>query len=625
MGPGQSKSQSEKKQERLRQFQKLPPTHFCSRCSNVLYEEDERCLDCDERRPEEGWPALANAGDPWLGKIVQDRYLVTKLLAVSDSARIYRADSRIIPRSFAIKVMDVRSGPRLDRDGLRRRLTAEVEALSSLRNPHLVGFYDVVELEEHIAFIMDLVDGLPLDRWMAEHGRAHLPQALALLRQLANGVFEAHEQGLVHRSLKPSNVMIEKLPAGDDFVRILDFGVVWVRGTVSTTGAYDETPVFASPEQIRDEPTDLRTDIYSIGALAYYLIAGRPPFTGTNIVEAVDAILTEEPRKLSDVRKRFVPGPIERFVAHLLAKSPRDRPQSLADVIETLDDLIDDALNEPVTLDDIEDFLGTSGATSLGLIPTLGDASSPVLTVDRSEMSDISEVQVDEPVLHMSCRGRNYAFLRDGNLCVVRNGITVEVAFEPDAEVASMEMGPSWCVFGLENGTIVRVHFDGTIEEMFQDPRRAPMTAISTDQTGETMVAGSESGRLYGWSESTGWGRLGASEEPVFALTLNAKGDQFAIGRGSAIQMMSLTSSHAPTFPLPVKGLIRSLAFSSDDYLIAVLTDRGEVVLESVLTGQEFLRVETNDPNLLDISFSDDNDLLGVFAEDGGVKLRKLT
>src|SRR5690606_26245307 len=156
---------------------------------------------------------------------------------------------------------------------------------------HIVSFYDVFDVgESHVGFVTDLMEGETLTQLVqrgheatgdGRDGKARttgpLPvaRALEITRQIANGMYEAPMRDLIHRDLKPNNVMVETLPSGDDFVRILDFGLMWLRGTTANTGAFDSVPVYASPEQILDQEIDPRADLYSLGALLFFMLTGR--------------------------------------------------------------------------------------------------------------------------------------------------------------------------------------------------------------------------------------------------------------------------------------------------------------------------------------------------------------
>lgn len=636
MGPHNTSERAAQEQKRRRRFQTKTPRHWCHECTALVYEDDAECFDCATARPAEGWPRVDESGEPFLGRILQDRYLITRRVASGASATVYRADSRVIPRSFAVKIMDVSEGPDLDQAGLRKKLQRDVEALSSLRNPHIVPFYDVLDVDrDHIAFVMDLIEGESLDEFLHHTGALQPMTALTLLRQLADGLLEAHARGLLHRDLKPSNVMIEKLPAGDDFVRILDFGVVWVRGTVSDTGAFDEAPVFSSPELIEGQPTDERSDIYSLGALTFYMLTGKPPFSRSSVLENVQALLHEPLPTLEDVTGREFPAQLEGFVARLMQREADRRPANLSEVIDRLDTIADQvalSLEEESSVAADPDrkkpkFDGAPApptGTSMGMIPTLGDASSPVLNLDPSEMSQVSEATFDE-VEATGCRGGGYAFVRGDTVIWAGDFSDAEPGrLDAKMEVRSLAVSDRLIMLGLEDGSIAQVKPGGDADVLFQDPRRAPITAVAMSRDQSTQIAGSASGRLYVGTEWD-WTRFGSAGDPITALALSDQGDQFAVARGTSIQVMSIAASNLSSFPMPIDSDVVSMAFSPDDYLVAVLTEDGTVVLESVHTGQEMMRLATGDRDLREVTFSADNHLMGLFKEGDRVVLKQLT
>lgn len=617
-------------QQRRRAFLEKLPDHYCPNCTSIVYADESECFHCGYDAPDGGWLPIGLAGNPWLGRVLAERYLVTRQVAMSSRARVYIADSRIIPRSFAIKIMNVSGGPDLDEEGLRKRLRREVEALGTLRNPHIVSFYDVFDTgDEHVAFVMDLINGETLTELVAA-GPIPLARTIGLVRQIANGLFEAHERGLVHRDLKPSNVMVEKLPIGDDFVRILDFGVMWVRGTALGTGAFDSVPVYASPEQIADEDVDQRADLYSLGALTFFMLTGQPPFDPHELVDP-KMLLVQAPPTLEDITGREFPAQVEALVARLLAKKPTQRPEDVGDVLRWLDDiaaelsLISDVEESSVYDDD--EWPPSPQATAFGMIPTLGETSSPVLRLEPSEMSAVSEAVVDEDELLelMSCRDEGYAFVQGDQ--VHWSGTFADqppATLDPELQYVSLAIAESRAILGTADGRIVLASPGEQAVTAFQDPRRAPIVAVAIVATGDAMIAGSASGRLY-MRRGTDFVRMGGGEEPVSALCLNDKGDQFAVARGAKIQILSVAASNLSAFPSPLDEDVVSMAFSPDDYLVAVLTITGTVVLESVHTGQEFMRLETGDRNLRALTFSGDNHLMGLFRAGDRVVLRALT
>lgn len=307
-----------------------------------MYSEDEECLECNKARPEVGWPDLRDSMDPWLGRVIDGRYLLTKRIGQGASASVYRSESMAISRQFAIKIIHPprgNQGPSPEQ--IATRLEREIEALGRLRNPHIVRFYDVIELPlNHIGVVMDFVEGETLESLVLRGDYLSVARACTLLRQIANGVYEAHLAGMTHRDLKPENIMVEQLPAGDDFVHVLDFGIVQVEGEASMTQGFIGTPLYASPEQAMGEEIDHRSDIYSLGAIFFFMLAGRPPFLGQNVMQVLRQHVEVRPPSISDLRSDMgVPDELELLVGRMLAKTVDQRPESLAEVIHSLDRL----------------------------------------------------------------------------------------------------------------------------------------------------------------------------------------------------------------------------------------------------------------------------------------------
>lgn len=326
-------------ENRRAEFRKRPPTHYCGRCTSVLYPEDASCLECGAQ-PSPTWPELGPIVDPWLGQTIGERYLLTRGIGAGASGFVYRAESLAISRQFAIKIVPLGSDDvTTNSETIRARLNREIGALGQLRNPHIVSFYDVVPIgDSAVALLMDLIEGRTLQDVVWAAGSLDLGRGLKILRQIANGVHEAHEANMIHRDLKPDNIMIERLPAGDDFVHILDFGIVHRLDDVRVTQGFLGTPLYASPEQAVGGAIDRRADIYALGAVTFFMLTGKPPFDDDNVYKVLKAHVGKQAPRLSDVApERYFPPEIEDLVQRMLAKKPEDRPQSLAAVIAALD------------------------------------------------------------------------------------------------------------------------------------------------------------------------------------------------------------------------------------------------------------------------------------------------
>ncbi len=315
------------------------PEHHCADCESIAFGTEDLCLQCGAARPDDGWPDLDELNDPWLGRTVADRYLIAQKLGHGTSGDVYRAESMSIARQFAVKLITTDKN-QSQAEQIIARLNREIEALSRLRNPHIVSFYEIFDLRgNYVAAVMDLIEGTTLETLVDDSDPLDVSRACALLRQTANGIYEAHQAGMIHRDLKPENLMVERLPAGDDFVHILDFGIVRLTDdtNVSLTQGFIGTPLYASPEQAMGKSVDHRSDIYSLGAILFFMLTGRPPFESKNVYDVLRMHVRETPPTLSEVSNYEFPGPLEHLTSRMLAKTPADRPDDLSRVIDNLD------------------------------------------------------------------------------------------------------------------------------------------------------------------------------------------------------------------------------------------------------------------------------------------------
>jgi Tol biopolymer transport system component/tRNA A-37 threonylcarbamoyl transferase component Bud32 len=248
---------------------------------------------------------------------------------------VYRAWDMRLNRRIALKIL---RPDQLNDPVQRQRLVREARAASSLLHPNIVVIHDIGS-ERDIDFIaMEHVEGKSLDECIPAGG---LParQALAYAIQVAGALAGAHAAGLVHRDLKPSNIMITR----EGLVKLLDFGLARKvqmgaadSGTLTLEGEIAGTPSYMSPEQIRGETVDHRSDIFSFGSVLYRMVTGRDAFDRGSAVETMNAILNSEPAGLSGDGK-MAPFALESIVLHCLEKSPEDRFQSVRDICYALE------------------------------------------------------------------------------------------------------------------------------------------------------------------------------------------------------------------------------------------------------------------------------------------------
>ncbi len=260
-------------------------------------------------------------------------YRIERRIGVGGMGAVYRAYDQRLERTVAIKQVhpDTAEDPRA-RDRLRR----EARAVASLNHPAVVQIFDIIEMSDGDWIVMELVEGETVHR-LVEQGKLGLVQALHLGREIAEGLAEAHAKGIVHRDLKTENVMITT--AGR--AKILDFGLakkIWKgqgEGSISVQGAILGTGRAMSPEQAMGEDVDHRSDLFSLGSLLYEVLTGRPPFLGTSIFHTLAQVCSERQQPAAEINPQ-VPSELSRLLDDLLEKSPKNRPQSAADVARRL-------------------------------------------------------------------------------------------------------------------------------------------------------------------------------------------------------------------------------------------------------------------------------------------------
>ena len=271
-------------------------------------------------------------------------YEILSLLGAGGMGEVYRARDPRIGREVAIKILASRAGP-----ARLRRFADEARAVGALNHPNILAVYDV-SLEGEVPFVVfELLEGETLRQRLANRS-APLRKIVDYATQIARGLAAAHEKGIVHRDLKPENLFVGT--AGQ--VKILDFGLSKLQAESSSDvdaeaptvsqrtdpGTVLGTVGYMSPEQVRGEATDARSDIFAFGAILYEMLSGRRAFQGGSSVETLNAILKDEPAELP-LAEREVPPALERIVRRCLEKSPDERFRSAHDLAFALDAISD--------------------------------------------------------------------------------------------------------------------------------------------------------------------------------------------------------------------------------------------------------------------------------------------
>jgi WD40 repeat protein len=265
------------------------------------------------------------------------RYRVLTLLGAGGMGAVYKAEHRLMERVVALKVVApaVVSSP-----AYVERFRREVKAAARLSHPNIVATHDAEQAGDVHFLVMEYVEGTDLARWVAEHGPLPVAEACAYARQCAAGLQHAHEHGMIHRDIKPHNLM----RTCDGSVKILDFGLARLAaeagsapGGVTAQGTILGTVDYLAPEQADDaRQADIRSDIYSLGCTLYHLLSGRPPFPKGTLVQKVMAHQERQPQSLLGPRPD-VPPSLVRVVERMMAKLPERRYQTPAEVFAALE------------------------------------------------------------------------------------------------------------------------------------------------------------------------------------------------------------------------------------------------------------------------------------------------
>lgn len=296
---------------------------------------------------------LSRLGKQVAGASDLGMYELESRIALGGMGEVWRAKHRLLSRPAAIKLI------RPEREGTtapeaaagdsiaRQRFQREAHVTASLKSPHTVELYDfgVTDTGAYY-YVMELLEGDDLEQLVQREGPLDAARVVHILEQTLDSLAEAHEQGLVHRDVKPANIHISHRGLEREFVKVLDFGLVKssVGKNMDMTLSFENrvvgTPAYLAPEAITGEsPVDARADVYSLGCVAYYLLTGKLVFEAENAMSMAIAHVTAEPTPPSKRTRQLIPPMLERIVLACLEKSPERRPRSAVALLEMLQEL----------------------------------------------------------------------------------------------------------------------------------------------------------------------------------------------------------------------------------------------------------------------------------------------
>ncbi len=261
-----------------------------------------------------------------IGQIIKERYEIVQLLGEGGMSYVYKANDKQLKRTVAIKTLKPNY---VQQEKFVERFKREAQTAANLNHPNIVQIFDWGIGDEPF-FVMEYIEGNTLTSIIAKRRTISLNDVLFIGAQVSSGLQAAHSKGLVHRDIKPGNIMIT--PEGK--VKVTDFGIVSLQNEesdITKTGSILGTASYISPEQAQGKPVSKESDLYSLGTVLYELITGRPPFEGDTPIATATKHITDKPEKLS-VFRPDIPKGIENAVLKLLHKYPKDRFKNAEDL-----------------------------------------------------------------------------------------------------------------------------------------------------------------------------------------------------------------------------------------------------------------------------------------------------
>jgi tetratricopeptide (TPR) repeat protein len=303
----------------------------CTTCSLEVQLEDTFCARC-------GAPVV----DPLIGAVVGERYRIVSRIGIGGMGAVYRAEHTMMRRDLAIKVLLSELG---GREEFARRFEREAESASRLTHPNIITVTDFGRTPDGALFLaMEFLAGDSLTSLIKE-GPLPRERALAIIRQILRALDHAHGAGVVHRDLKPDNIMLVERDGQKDVVKILDFGIAKVtqptsgQEALTQAGVIFGTPEYLSPEQALGEGVDARADLYAAGVILYEMLLGRRPFESDDKVKIISMHLSHPPPRMRDANPTVdVSVPLEQVVLQALEKHRENRFASATAFLQALED-----------------------------------------------------------------------------------------------------------------------------------------------------------------------------------------------------------------------------------------------------------------------------------------------
>lgn len=273
---------------------------------------------------------MENTTDKYIGKILDDRYEIIELIGSGGMANVYKALCHRLNRYDAVKIMRDETAANTE---LRRRFRAESQAVAMLSHPNIVSVYDVSHSDDVEYIVMELIDGITLKQYLQKKSVLDPSEVLDFTIQTAKALEHAHSKGIIHRDIKPQNIMLLK----DGMIKVADFGIASLENTIEENNGETVGSVhYIAPEQARGEAPDARSDIYSLGIVMYEMLTGRLPYVGNSDVEVAVKHMNTDPVTPRDIVPS-IPEELERICLKAMNSNIDERYQTASEMLADLE------------------------------------------------------------------------------------------------------------------------------------------------------------------------------------------------------------------------------------------------------------------------------------------------
>jgi serine/threonine protein kinase len=550
---------------------------------------------------------LSPADDPkYLGRL--NHFNVEAVVGRGGMGVVMKALDPCLERTVALKVLD----PLLARNELaRQRFCREARAAAAVTHENVVAVHQVdIDEEKDLPYlVMQFISGVTLQDRLDRGERLSLREVVRIGQQTAAGLAAAHSQGLVHRDIKPGNILLEA-PSGN--VKLTDFGLARAveDSKLTQTGFVAGTPLYMAPEQARNEPVDGRSDLFSLGGVLYAMAAGRAPFEAGSPFLVLRRVTEEAPRPVQEVNPA-VPDDLADLIDHLLEKNPDARIQSAAEVADRLGHILTRLPPDPVTPPPAAPAR-RSGLTrarrpaprwvrwpSFALVAALSVLGILLIT----DLTGLTRLVRPGPPPDLSRQTLN------GN-----SGPVWAVRFAPDGQTLAM---------GIDDGK-VRL-WDPATENVKHtlDAHSAPVWSLAYSSDGARLATGSDDGELKIWDAVAGaMQRTIPHPTAVRAVAFSPDGKTVVSGtRNGRVRVWDVAAGTETVTTAGHKGNVVAVAFSPDGKFIASASGDKTAKLWDAATGQQKLTLTGNMGAVYAVAFSPDGKTVATGGWDRVVRL----